>query len=633
MVHSSNLIADDIEQYLERHATKSMLRFITCGSVDDGKSTLIGRLLYESKLVFEDQLSVLESDSKKVGTQGEGLDFALLVDGLAAEREQGITIDVAYRYFTTERRKFVVADTPGHEQYTRNMVTGASTADLAVILIDARKGVLTQTRRHSYLVSLLGIRNVVLAVNKLDLVDYSQEVFEQIVGEYTAFAAEIGLDRVVPIPMSAYLGDNLTERSPNTPWYQGPSLIEHLETVDIDDDLRTGPFRMPVQWVNRPDLDFRGFSGQVVGGSVRPGDRIRVLPSGTESTVARIVTMDGDLEEATAGRSVTITLADEIDISRGDVLAAVDALPGVADQFEAQLVWMGEHDMLPERPYVCQIGTMTVQARITKPKYKINVNTLEQTATNTLALNEIGVCNISFDRPVPFDAYTDNRDTGGFILIDRLTNTTVGAGMIAHSLRRSDNIHWQAVDVNAESRAVLNGHRPQVLWFTGLSGSGKSTIANELERQLHASGCHTYLLDGDNVRHGLNRDLGFTEADRVENIRRVTEVARLMADAGLIVLASFISPFRAERDAARELIGEDRFCEVFVDTPIDVAESRDPKGLYKKARRGDLTNFTGIDSPYESPENPELRVDTTVTTPAEAAAQIVEKLRSRGVIA
>ncbi|CRK52617.1 Bifunctional enzyme NodQ (Includes: Sulfate adenylyltransferase subunit 1; Adenylyl-sulfate kinase) [Rhodococcus sp. RD6.2] len=633
MAHSSNLIADDIEQYLAQHATKSMLRFITCGSVDDGKSTLIGRLLYESKLVFEDQLSALESDSKKVGTQGEGLDFALLVDGLAAEREQGITIDVAYRYFTTERRKFVVADTPGHEQYTRNMVTGASTADLAVILIDARKGVLTQTRRHSYLVSLLGIRNVVLAVNKLDLVDYSQEVFEQIVGEYTAFAAEIGLASVVPIPMSAYMGDNLTERSPNTPWYQGPSLIEHLETVDIDDDLRTGPFRMPVQWVNRPDLDFRGFSGQIVGGSVRPGDRIRVLPSGKESTALRIVTMDGDLDEGVAGQSVTITLADEIDISRGDVLAVADALPGVADQFEAQLVWMGEHDMLPERPYVCQIGTMTVQARITKPKYKINVNTLEQTATNTLALNEIGVCNISFDRPVPFDAYVDNRDTGGFILIDRLTNTTVGAGMIAHSLRRSDNIHWQAVDVSAESRAVLNGHRPQVLWFTGLSGSGKSTIANELERQLHASGCHTYLLDGDNVRHGLNRDLGFTEADRVENIRRVTEVARLMADAGLIVLASFISPFRAERDAARELIGEDRFCEVFVDTPIDVAESRDPKGLYKKARRGDLTNFTGIDSPYESPENPELRVDTTVTTPAEAAVQIVEKLRSRGVIA
>ncbi len=633
MAHSSNLIADDIEQYLERHANKSMLRFITCGSVDDGKSTLIGRLLYESKLVFEDQLSALESDSKKVGTQGEGLDFALLVDGLAAEREQGITIDVAYRYFTTERRKFVVADTPGHEQYTRNMVTGASTAELAVILVDARKGVLTQTRRHSYLVSLLGIRHVVLAVNKLDLVDYSQEVFERIADEYSSFAAEIALEHVVAIPMSAYVGDNLTEPSPNTPWYQGPTLIDHLETVEVEDELRSAPFRMPVQWVNRPDLDFRGFSGQVVGGVVRPGDRVRVLPSGKQSTVDRIVTMDGDLDEAVAGRSVTITLTDEIDISRGDVLVAAEALPGVADQFEAQVVWMGEADMLPERPYLCQIGTMTVQARITRPKYKVNVNTLEQTATNTLALNEIGVCNISFDRPVPFDAYTDNRDMGGFILIDRLTNTTVGAGLIRHSLRRSDNIHWQAVDVNAEARATLNGHKPQILWFTGLSGSGKSTIANELERRLYSLGCHTYLLDGDNVRHGLNRDLGFTEADRVENIRRVTEVARLMADAGLIVLASFISPFRAERDAARELIGEDRFCEVFVDTPIDIAEERDPKGLYKKARRGELANFTGIDSPYEPPTSPDVRIDTTTTSPEQAGERIIEFLRDRGVVA
>ncbi|MCL2535416.1 MAG: sulfate adenylyltransferase subunit CysN, partial [Nocardiaceae bacterium] len=615
------------------HANKSMLRFITCGSVDDGKSTLIGRLLYESKLVFEDQLSALESDSKKVGTQGDGLDFALLVDGLAAEREQGITIDVAYRYFTTERRKFVVADTPGHEQYTRNMVTGASTAELAVILVDARKGVLTQTRRHSYLVSLLGIRHVVLAVNKLDLVDYSQEAFERIAGEYASFAAEIGLEHVVAIPMSAYVGDNLTEPSPKTPWYQGPTLIDHLETVEIEDELRSAPFRMPVQWVNRPDLDFRGFSGQIVGGVVRPGERVRVLPSGKESTIDRIVTMDGDLDEAAAGRSVTLTLTDEIDISRGDVLVAADALPGVADQFEAQVVWMGEGEMLPERPYLCQIGTMTVQARITRPKYKVNVNTLEQTATNTLALNEIGVCNISFDRPVPFDAYADNRDMGGFILIDRLTNATVGAGLIRHSLRRSDNIHWQAVDVNEEARATLNGHKPQILWFTGLSGSGKSTIANELERRLYALGCHTYLLDGDNVRHGLNRDLGFTEADRVENIRRVTEVARLMADAGLIVLASFISPFRAERDAARELVGEDRFCEVFVDTPIDVAERRDPKGLYKKARRGELANFTGIDSPYESPTSPDVRIDTTATSPEQAADRIVEFLRGRGVIA
>ena len=632
MAHASNLIADDIEQYLERHANKSMLRFITCGSVDDGKSTLIGRLLYESKLVFEDQLSALENDSKKVGTQGEGLDFALLVDGLAAEREQGITIDVAYRYFTTERRKFVVADTPGHEQYTRNMVTGASTADLAVILVDARKGVLTQTRRHSYLVSLLGIRHVVLAVNKLDLVDYSQEVFERIAGEYADFAAEIGLENVVPIPMSAYVGDNLTEHSPNTQWYTGPTLIDHLETVEIEDAVQTAPFRMPVQWVNRPDLDFRGFSGQIVSGIVRPGDRVRALPSGRESTVARIVTMDGDLDEAVAGRSVTITLADEIDISRGDVLAGVDALPCVADQFEAQLVWMGEHEMLPERPYLCQIGTVTVQARITRPKYKVNVNTLEQTATNTLALNEIGVCNISFDRPVPFDPYADNRDTGGFILIDRLTNTTVGAGMIAHSLRRSDNIHWQAVDVNDEARSLLKGHRPQIVWFTGLSGSGKSTIANELERRLYTLGCHTYLLDGDNVRHGLGRYLGFTEADRVENIRRVTEVARLMADAGLIVLASFISPFRAERDAARELIGTDRFCEVFVDTPIEVAEERDPKGLYRKARRGELANFTGVDSPYETPTSPDVRIDTTELTPEHAADRIVEVLRERGVI-
>ena len=632
MAHASNLIADDIEQYLERHANKSMLRFITCGSVDDGKSTLIGRLLYESKLVFEDQLSALENDSKKVGTQGEGLDFALLVDGLAAEREQGITIDVAYRYFTTERRKFVVADTPGHEQYTRNMVTGASTADLAVILVDARKGVLTQTRRHSYLVSLLGIRHVVLAVNKLDLVDYSQEVFERIAGEYADFAAEIGLENVVPIPISAYVGDNLTEHSPNTQWYTGPTLIDHLETVEIEDAVQTAPFRMPVQWVNRPDLDFRGFSGQIVSGIVRPGDRVRALPSGRESTVARIVTMDGDLDEAVAGRSVTITLADEIDISRGDVLAGVDALPCVADQFEAQLVWMGEHEMLPERPYLCQIGTMTVQARITRPKYKVNVNTLEQTATNTLALNEIGVCNISFDRPVPFDPYADNRDTGGFILIDRLTNTTVGAGMIAHSLRRSDNIHWQAVDVNDEARSLLKGHRPQIVWFTGLSGSGKSTIANELERRLYTLGCHTYLLDGDNVRHGLGRDLGFTEADRVENIRRVTEVARLMADAGLIVLASFISPFRAERDAARELIGTDRFCEVFVDTPIEVAEERDPKGLYRKARRGELANFTGVDSPYETPTSPDVRIGTTELTPEHAADRIVEVLRERGVI-
>ncbi|NDZ77397.1 sulfate adenylyltransferase subunit CysN [Streptomyces sp. SID10853] len=632
MTGSHDLIADDIEQYLERHANKSMLRFITCGSVDDGKSTLIGRLLYESKLVFEDQLTALEADSRKVGTQGEGLDFALLVDGLAAEREQGITIDVAYRYFSTEHRKFVVADTPGHEQYTRNMVTGASTADLAVILVDARKGVLTQTRRHSYLVSLLGIRHVVLAVNKLDLVGYAQEVFERIAGEYTRFAEEIGLGDVVAVPISAYAGDNLTENSSETPWYQGPTLMKHLETVEIDEDVAARPFRLPVQWVNRPDLDFRGFSGQIVSGVVRPGDRVRALPSGSESSVARIVTMDGDLTEATAGQSVTVTLADEIDVSRGDVLAAAAALPGVADQFEVRLVWMGEDEMLPERPYLCQIGTMTVQARITKPKYKVNVNTLEKTATDTLALNEIGVCTISFDRPVPYDAYTANRDTGGFILIDRLTNSTVGAGLIAHRLRRSDNIHWQTVDVDARARQKLMGHRPQVLWLTGLSGSGKSTIANEVERRLHAIGAHTYLLDGDNVRHGLNRDLGFTDADRVENIRRVTEVARLMADAGLIVIASFISPFRAEREAARELAGPERFCEIHVDTPLAVAEERDPKGLYRKARSGELAHFTGIDSPYEPPRSPEIRIDTTTDSPEQAADRIVGFLRSRGAI-
>uniref|UniRef100_A0AAU3GY79 Multifunctional fusion protein n=1 Tax=Streptomyces sp. NBC_01401 TaxID=2903854 RepID=A0AAU3GY79_9ACTN len=632
MAHSADLIADDIEQYLERHANKSMLRFITCGSVDDGKSTLIGRLLYESKLVFEDQLTALEADSRKVGTQGDGLDFALLVDGLAAEREQGITIDVAYRYFSTEQRKFVVADTPGHEQYTRNMVTGASTADLAVILVDARKGVLTQTRRHSYLVSLLGIRHVVLAVNKLDLVGYSEEVFEQIVGDYAAFAKEIGLSDVVAIPMSAYVGDNLTAHSPDTPWYQGPTLMGHLETVEIDDGLLAAPFRMPVQWVNRPDLDFRGFSGQIVSGVVRPGDRVRVLPSGRESSVARIVTLDGDLTEAPAGRSVTVTLADEIDVSRGDVLAVADALPGVADRFEAHLVWMGEDEMLPERSYLCQIGTMTVQARISRPEHKVDVNTLERTATDTLALNEIGLCAISFDRPVPYDAYTANRDTGGFILIDRLTNGTVGAGMIAHPLRRSDNIHRQAVDVDRRAREKLMGHRPQVVWLTGLSGSGKSTIANELERRLHALGAHTYLLDGDNLRHGLNRDLGFTAADRVENIRRVAETARLMADAGLIVIASFISPFRAEREAARELVGPEQFCEIHVDTPISVAETRDPKGLYRKARRGELPHFTGIDSPYEEPRTPEVRIDTTSVSPEQAAGRIVDFLRSRGAI-
>jgi bifunctional enzyme CysN/CysC len=617
-----DLIATDIEAYLHAHEKKSMLRFITCGSVDDGKSTLIGRLLYESKLVFEDHMAALEVDSKKVGTQGGDLDFALLVDGLAAEREQGITIDVAYRFFSTERRKFIVADTPGHEQYTRNMVTGASTAELAVVMIDARKGVLTQTRRHSYLVSLLGIRKIVLAINKLDLVDYSKKVYDDIETEYRAFAAEIGLTDIQCIPMSALKGDNIVEPSPHTPWYHGPTLVAHLETVEIEDALQHSPFRMPVQWVNRPDLDFRGFSGQVLSGIIRPGDRIRVLPSGQESDVERIVTFGGDLDEAVAGQSVTLTLTDEIDISRGDVISISNSPPAVADQFEAHIVWMAENEMLPGRPYLAKIGTRTVGVTVTHPKYKVNVNTLEHTATKTLALNEIGVCNISFDRPVAFDAYKENRDMGGFVIIDRMTNTTVGAGIIDFALRRADNVHWQAIEVNKEAHAALKGQKPGVVWFTGLSGSGKSTIANIVERKLHRMGRHTYMLDGDNVRHGLNRDLGFTEEDRVENIRRVAEVSGLMVDAGLIVLVSFISPFRAERRLARERLAEGEFIEVFVDTPIEVAEQRDPKGLYKKARQGELKNFTGIDSPYERPENPEIRIDSTVTS-AEEAADIV----------
>jgi bifunctional enzyme CysN/CysC len=634
MAHArDDLLATDIEGYLDAHEHKSMLRFITCGSVDDGKSTLIGRLLYDSKLVFEDHLTALESDSKKVGTQGGELDFALLVDGLAAEREQGITIDVAYRFFSTEQRKFIVADTPGHEQYTRNMVTGASTAELAVILIDARKGVLTQTRRHSYLVSLLGIRHVVLAINKLDLVDYSQQVFDDIVDDYLAFAKDIGLENIVAIPLSALRGDNITEPSENTPWYTGPTLIGHLETVDVAEDLEAKPFRMPVQWVNRPDLDFRGFAGQIAGGRVRPGDRVRILPSGRESAVARVVTYDGDLEEAVAGQSVTITLTDEVDVSRGDVLAAATAPASVADQFESHIVWMSEEPMLPGRPYLLKVGTRTVGVTVAQPKYKVNVNTLEHTAAKTLELNEIGVCNINLDRPVPFDPYGENRDMGGFVLIDRFTNNTVAAGLLHFALRRADNVHWQAIEVDKEAHANLKGQRPALVWFTGLSGAGKSTIANIVERKLHEQGRHTYLLDGDNVRHGLNKDLGFTDADRVENIRRVAEVAKLMVDAGLIVLASFISPFRAERRMARELLGDGEFVEVFVDASLEVAESRDVKGLYAKARRGDLANFTGIDSPYETPENPEIHLDLSGSlTSEEAADQVLEHLRVAGII-
>ena len=632
MAHVSDLIEQDIEAYLHAHEHKSLLRFITCGSVDDGKSTLIGRLLYDSKMIFEDQLAALEADSKKVGTQGGDLDFALLVDGLAAEREQGITIDVAYRFFSTDKRKFIVADTPGHEQYTRNMVTGGSTADLAVILIDARKGVLTQTRRHSYLVSLLGIRKVVLAINKMDLVDYSHEIYDAIVAEYRDFAKQIDLHDIVPIPVSGLKGDNITAPSSHTPWYHGPTLMGYLETVEIEDRLQHQPFRLPVQWVNRPNLDFRGFAGTIVSGTVSQGEKIRVVPSGRESRVARIVTMEGDLERAVAGQSVTLTLEDEIDVSRGDVLACTSAPPHVADQFETTIIWMADEPMLPGRPYWMKIGTKQVSATITEPKYKVNVNTLEHLAAKKLGLNEIGVCNVALDHPIAFDPYAENRDTGGFILIDRLSNHTVGAGLIHFALRRSQNIHWQALDIHKGSRAALKGQKPCVLWFTGLSGAGKSTIANLVEKQLHALGRHTYLLDGDNVRHGLNRDLGFTDTDRVENIRRVAEVAKLMTDAGLIVMVSFISPFRAERRMARSLFEFGEFFEVHVDTPLAVAEARDVKGLYAKARRGELKNFTGIDSPYEPPEKPEIYIDTTHTSSEDSATAIVDELRKAGML-
>ena len=621
------LIAEDIDAYLKAHQHKSMLRFITCGSVDDGKSTLIGRLLYDSKMIFEDQLAALEADSKRVGTQGQEIDFALLVDGLAAEREQGITIDVAYRFFATEKRKFIVADTPGHEQYTRNMVTGASTADLAVILIDARKGVLTQTKRHSYLAHLIGIRNIVLAVNKMDLVGYDKAVFDRIVAEYGEFARGIGIGNFVPMPISGFKGDNITTLSANTPWYDGPSLIEHLETVEVDITAdQAKPFRMAVQWVNRPNLDFRGFSGQVASGRVQPGDAIRVLPSGKTSTVSRIVTLDGDLDQAVAGQSVTLCFADEIDCSRGDVIAAADQPPEAADQFEASIVWMSDEALIPGRAYWLKLGTQTVSATVQAPKYVVNVNTMEHLAAKTLELNAIGVAELSTDKPIVFEPYVSNRTLGGFILIDRLNNKTVAAGMLHFSLRRAQNVHWQALDIGREEHAGLKNQKPAVLWFTGLSGSGKSTIANLVEKKLYRMNRHTFLLDGDNVRHGLNKDLGFTEADRIENIRRVGEVAKLMADAGLIVITAFISPFRAERDMVRAMLPEGEFLEVFIDTPLADAEKRDVKGLYKKARSGQLKNFTGIDSPYEPPEVPEVRIDTTSMTPEQAADAIIERL-------
>jgi bifunctional enzyme CysN/CysC len=621
------LIAEDIDAYLEQHQHKTMLRFITCGSVDDGKSTLIGRLLYDSKMIFEDQLTALENDSKKVGTQGQEIDFALLVDGLAAEREQGITIDVAYRFFNTEKRKFIVADCPGHEQYTRNMVTGASTADLAVILIDARKGVLVQTRRHSYLCHLIGIRNIVLAVNKMDLVDYDPVVFDAIVKDYAEFAKSIGIESFTAMPISGFKGDNITTRSANTPWYQGPTLVEHLETVEVLSSVDADkPFRMPVQWVNRPNLDFRGFSGLIATGSVKPGDEIRVLPSGKTSTVTRVVTLNGDLDQAVGGQSVTLCLADEVDCSRGDVISLADNPPQAADQFEATLVWLNDEAMLPGRAYWLKLATQTVSVTVQSPKYVVNVNTMEQLAAKTLELNAIGVAEIATDKPLVFEAYSDNRTLGGFVLIDKMSNATVAAGMLNFSLRRAQNVHWQALDISRDAHAALKRQKPKVLWFTGLSGSGKSTIANMVEKRLHAVGKHTFLLDGDNVRHGLNKDLGFTEADRIENIRRVGEVAKLMTDAGLIVLTAFISPFRAEREMVRTLMAEGEFVEIFVDTPLEVAEARDVKGLYKKARTGQLKNFTGIDSPYEAPEKPDFRIDTTREKPEDAAERIVNEL-------
>ena len=623
------LIAEDIDAYLATHQRKTMLRFITCGSVDDGKSTLIGRLLYDSKMIFEDQLSALENDSKKQGTQGQEIDFALLVDGLAAEREQGITIDVAYRFFNTEKRKFIVADCPGHEQYTRNMVTGASTADLAVILIDARKGVLVQTRRHSYLCHLIGIRHLVLAVNKMDLVGYDQATFDRIVADYAQFAKSIGIEQFTALPISGFKGDNITALSDKTPWFKGPTLMDHLETVEVDAaaDLAR-PFRLPVQWVNRPNLDFRGFAGLIAAGSVKPGDAVRVLPSGKTSTVERVVTLDGDLDEAVAGQSVTVTLTDEIDCSRGDVIAAADAPPQAADQFEATLVWMDDDPLHVGRASWLKLGTQTVSATIQQPKYAVNVNDPvgagSHLAAKTLDLNAIGVAEVTCDRALVFEPYTDSRALGGFILIDKLSNRTVAAGMLKFSLRRAQNVHWQALDVSREAHAALKNQRPAVLWFTGLSGSGKSTIANLVEKKLHAMGHHTFLLDGDNVRHGLNKDLGFTEADRIENIRRVGEVAKLMTDAGLIVLTAFISPFAAEREMVRAMLPKGEFIEIFVDTPLAEAERRDVKGLYRKARAGELKNFTGIDSPYEAPEQPELRIDTTRESPDLAAERIVD---------
>ncbi len=632
MSHQDDLIATDILAYLQRHENKSFLRFITCGSVDDGKSTLIGRLLYDSKLIYEDQLAAVEADSKKSGTTGDKPDLALLVDGLAAEREQGITIDVAYRFFSTDKRKFIVADTPGHEQYTRNMATGASTADLAILLIDARYGVQVQTRRHSYIASLLGIRNIVVAVNKMDLLDYSEGTFNAIESDYRAFAEPLGFSEIVCIPMSALDGVNVTSKSDATPWYKGPSLLQHLEDVEIERPSDASAFRLPVQWVNRPDLNFRGFSGTVAAGAVSTGDEVIAIPSGKRSTVRSIVTYSGELDAAEKSQAVTLTLNDEIDISRGDIICGVDGPAEQSDQFAAHVLWMSDAKMFPGRQYAMKVNNQMIPATITDLKHKVNVNNFAHEAGKTLELNEVGVCNLSLGKPIPFDAYKENRQTGSFILIDRNTNNTVGVGMLDFSLRRAANVVWQDLEIGKAERAAQKHQKPAVLWFTGLSGSGKSTIANLLEKKLFDLGRHTYILDGDNVRHGLNKDLGFKDADRVENIRRVAEVSKLMADAGLLVLVSFISPFRAERQMARAMMEEGEFIEIHVDTPLEVAEARDVKGLYKKARAGEIKNFTGIDSEYQEPRNPEIKVNTVDLSAEAAAENIVDYLTEKGVL-